>query len=363
MKWLKKLTQGEHVHVTSHDGIRHADDQACVALLKLATSGGMTYTPTGRTQESQKKLYLYDLVFDIGGEYDPDLGRFDHHQWGWCTPDTLAECDVKPERPSNGYSAYAPHVPMASCGLFWQSTQELVPMIMRALGVDASLITDGMVGRLHRKFWLECLSGIDARDNGVPLPLLQEGGAWSLPQQALFSLGLVELGRMSNPTWREPERSLDEEFLSGGVELFYQVFRRWWHRVLAGELAGPIVLQHYEIRQNRLVILPHFVPWVRILQKRDDVDFVIFPQNGQHFLQCVPPKDGETTEQRVPLPKEWADVGQDREALKRVTGVEDAVFCHANRWICAADSMAGAIGLHRAATKNERKNETGHNFG
>ena len=50
---------------------------------------------------------------------------------------------------------------------------------------------------------------------------------------------------------------------------------------------------------------------------------------------------------RTRNPKEWG--GLRDEALQRVTGVSDAVFCHTGLFLCGAKSKEGAITLARKA--------------
>ncbi|RMD58252.1 MYG1 family protein, partial [Candidatus Woesearchaeota archaeon] len=49
-------------------------------------------------------------------------------------------------------------------------------------------------------------------------------------------------------------------------------------------------------------------------------------------------------------PKEWA--GSDAQTLAKLTGVQDAVFCHRNLFIAAAKSKQGALKLAKLALEN-----------
>ena len=53
---------------------------------------------------------------------------------------------------------------------------------------------------------------------------------------------------------------------------------------------------------------------------------------------------------RKPFPKEWA--GLSDEELQKVSGVNDAVFCHRGVFLCVAKSLEGAIELAKKSISN-----------
>lgn len=82
--------------IATHNGNFHADDVFTVAALKqLFTSAKII-----RTRDLDV-IAQADLVLDVGGVYDADTGRFDHHQRG-------------------GAGARENGIPFSSFGLMWQ---------------------------------------------------------------------------------------------------------------------------------------------------------------------------------------------------------------------------------------------------
>jgi uncharacterized UPF0160 family protein len=63
--------------IVTHNGNFHADDVFSVAALKSIFS---SFTLI-RTRDLEI-ISTADIVIDVGGEYDPEKGRFDHHQRG-----------------------------------------------------------------------------------------------------------------------------------------------------------------------------------------------------------------------------------------------------------------------------------------
>jgi uncharacterized UPF0160 family protein len=63
--------------IATHNGNFHADDVFSVAALKSILPAFKLI----RTRDAEL-INKADIVIDVGGEYDPEAGRFDHHQRG-----------------------------------------------------------------------------------------------------------------------------------------------------------------------------------------------------------------------------------------------------------------------------------------
>jgi uncharacterized UPF0160 family protein len=97
----------------------------------------------------------------------------------------------------------------------------------------------------------------------------------------------------------------------------------------------------------RLIELPVNAPWKQVLVP--DVlaaVYVIYPKRQGFGLEAVPRELG-SFENRRDLPAAWG--GLEGEDLVAVTGVPDAVFCHAKRFLVVASSREGIEALARLA--------------
>ncbi|MDQ6977568.1 MAG: MYG1 family protein, partial [Ghiorsea sp.] len=82
--------------IVTHNGNFHADDVFSIAVFKhIFPSFELIRT------RDLTLIAKADIVVDVGGEYDPETGRFDHHQRGGAG-----------ERESG--------IPYSSFGLIWQ---------------------------------------------------------------------------------------------------------------------------------------------------------------------------------------------------------------------------------------------------
>lgn len=97
----------------------------------------------------------------------------------------------------------------------------------------------------------------------------------------------------------------------------------------------------------RVVELPVNAPWKHVLvPEAPDALFVIYPKRQGFGLEAVPRELG-AFENRRDLPAGWG--GLEGADLVAVTGVEDAVFCHAKRFLAVARSRAGVQRLAELA--------------
>ena len=89
----------------------------------------------------------------------------------------------------------------------------------------------------------------------------------------------------------------------------------------------------------RVVELPVDAPWKQVLvPEAPDALFVIYPKRQGFGLQAVPRELG-SFDNRRDLPAAWA--GLEGRELVATTGVADAIFCHAKRFLVVARSRQG----------------------
>lgn len=126
-------------HVVTHDGRFHCDEVTAVAILNKVFPN-MTLNRT----RNASAITAADIVVDVGGIYDVELNRFDHHQVG-CN-ELFAE-----------HSA----VPMSSAGMVFKTHG--IAYIMALCPTITPEHAQIMRGHIYTKFIQE----IDAIDNGI----------------------------------------------------------------------------------------------------------------------------------------------------------------------------------------------------
>lgn len=306
--------------IATHSGSFHADDVWGVAVLNLLFPDSELI----RTRDPER-IRVADFAVDVGSEWDPTRGRFDHHQKGFA-------------------GARQSGVVYASAGLVWKEY---------GARCVASLAKTYTGVALSEKGAQEIAHAIDT-DVVQYLDMADTGAARSAPGG--YGLSAVISG--FNPNWLD-ERSAGDP--AAAEEMRNRQFGRameFMTDILVNQVKYRVgsLLALEQVRQGRLLedgrvlfLENAALPWSSIVRKEmPKVLFVISYSIGEqrHLLHTVP-AEMESFKARKDLPAIWAGL-QGRE-LAAVTGVPDAVFCHNGRFIAAAVSYEGALKMAQLA--------------
>ncbi len=275
--------------IATHNGNFHADDVFSIAALKSIFPSFKLV----RTRDLEL-IANADIVIDVGGIYDADAGRFDHHQRGGAG-----------ER-ENG-------IPYSSFGLIWKKYGLALCKDDQSV---ANAVDKGLV------------STIDAIDCGH-VKGVSEG------------VSLSQTISMFNPTWQE-DNDFDTCF-DEAVEFASRVLTRFIASANGGISAKTIVAKAIENAADpRIIVLEKYTPWKRTVDAlSEEALYMVYPsQTGQWRIQTVPVELG-SFENRKSLPKEWAGLSDNE--LKDVTGIDDAMFCHNGLFIAGAESFESTM--------------------
>ncbi len=293
----------KQVVIATHDGMFHSDDVFAVAILLLALDSAPVITHIVRTRD-EDVIRKADFVADVGGVYDAEKNRFDHHQVGGAG------------KRGNG-------VPFAAFGLVWKKFGKEVSGNEEIAGsIDVSLV-----------------SAIDSHDSGVDIftKIFPEISPY-LVQDVIQNY---------RPTWQEPLESVDEKFLEA-VAFAKKTLERQIITARATIAAKDLVEKAYlNAPDKRIVSLDGFYPSEKTLSAFSEPLFSVSPRpDGLWNVRAIR-SDSSTFKNRKDLPENWA--GKRDAELAEITGVSDAVFCHNGRFMAVAKSKEGAIKLAELA--------------
>lgn len=187
----------------------------------------------------------------------------------------------------------------------------------------------------------DLISGIDAADNGV-LPQID------YPVQGMSFTQIIS---GFNPTWDWPTEDKDAAFVTA-VAFATEVLNNTLVQAYSKAKAQDIVEKRIKCSEDKVMILDDFVPWQEFIfssenTKAEEILFVVFPAlRGGFNCQCVPDMLGGKG-QRKPLPEAWRGLPQ--EELKETSGVETAIFCHPDGFMCSAETEADAMKMAKLA--------------
>lgn len=276
------------MHVVTHSGKFHADDVLAWSLL-------CHFHPERDTLKLQRTrdpetIDKADIVFDVGGIFDPSNGRFDHHQ--------------------NEYTG-----PLSSAGMMleWLTESGWIPKEL------SDRLNEGLV------------SYVDDVDNGR----IEER-----PSVPCFSR-MINLFNASANTLEE----FDQQFqaAAGVARGMVTGFAAQYTKEQA---AKQLVLKEMtRVREfNNLMEFPEYLSWKNTYYEHGGTahptEFVLFPSmHGKWQVSAIPPTI-ESFDQKRSFPLEWAGLRDDE--LSAVTGVP-SVFCHKNRFIAVFETRDAAI--------------------
>lgn len=306
------------MRLITHSGSFHADDVLAHAILRGVTEFRYAELVRTRDQAVFDAATAEDVIFDVGFEYDPSKNRFDHHQID------------KPMREDGN--------PYSSVGLIWKHfgakyLADEFPEIAAASKGGNDILT-----AVWKDIDQDIILETDRTDNGV-------GESF---KASSFAVLIDDF----NSTW-DGSSAFEGYNFEEASKFAHSVMRRRVIQSFAKQRAMAIVKDAlHSAVDPRLVILPQSMPWQDAVfhWRFAELLYVVFPRNGEWYLEAVPVEKG-SFDQKQSLPKVWAGLRGDD--LAKVTGVEDAIFCHAARFICGAKSEAGIMRLAELALADD----------
>lgn len=302
----------EFKRVGTHNGRFHADEVMATAILQELYDLEVVRT---RNPEVLKEL---EIVYDVGD------GEFDHHQ-------------VDKEFRESG-------TPYAACGLIWRSFGKA------AIHKSEPTLKEHEINNVFRNIDRNLMESIDASDNGI------RGAVGIIPTPNISTI----LSNF-NPPWNAAGADEDEYFHEA-VKLASVILGNAIGQSVSTVKARDAVAAAFEKRPKpELLVLDKPYPWARLINgidKERQILFVVFPREEEFLLQTVRGKGGSLGN-RKSLPEAWA--GKREEELSKLTGVEDAIFCHPGRFIAAAKSFDSIMKMAELAIE-EKESRPPRNF-
>jgi uncharacterized UPF0160 family protein len=270
-----------------HDGTFHADEVTACAFLTVFDLADQDKIVRTRNPAALSEC---EYVCDVGGIYSPSAKLFDHHQ-----------ASYKGDLSSAGMVLdYLKTRGVISSEEFHFFNNSLV------LGVDAH---DN--GRSPQHLGYCTFSHIIANYN--PISYDAEDAAMDLAfHEALrFAFGHIHRLRERFLYNRECRKTVKQVMDKYRICLFFERSIAWLESFFA--LSG----------------------------KDHSALFIIMPSKGHWKLRGIPPDYERRMQVRMPLPEAWA--GLLGEPLKKISGIDGAIFCHKGRFTSVWQTKEDAI--------------------
>lgn len=293
------------LRVATHSGPFHADDVLAYALLRVFAREDLKLV---RTRDSEL-LAKQDLVFDVGHEFDPSRGRFDHHQReyegsrssaGMVLDFLEAEGKVAPGLAGTLRENLVDYVDAVDTGA--RTPEEGVPCFSSVIGVLNELAETELMERLAGT---EAASSVTLRDG---FDVMYKRAA-DIAELVVWAT--AEGFAKSEAAKETVKAAMDKADAEGWRTLRFEKYVKWKPAYFA--LGGETHASEY----------------------------VLFPAKESDWRLLTIPVELGSREDKRPLPESWA--GLEGEALEAAAEVSGAVFCHKNRFIAGFSSKAAAI--------------------
>ncbi|OMJ16383.1 UPF0160 protein [Smittium culicis] len=328
--------------IGTHNGSFHSDEALAIYMIQLLPEYKASSIIRTRDPNELEKC---DIVVDVGGVYDHDSKRYDHHQRSF--NETFSP-DFKTR--------------LSSAGLIYKHYGKRVIDIVaegKASPQDIDL--------LYIKLYKTLIEGFDGVDNGIE--------QYPADIEPLYenSTSIFNMVKGLNPWWNESDQNYNQRFTKA-MDLvgncLVDKIKYYAHSWLP---AREIVLKAYNSRfdvdkSGLIMILDQFCPWeshlfdIEELAENDPEAFpeinknsaftskplyIIFQDtNGSYRVRAISKKQG-SFENRKPLPEQWRGYRDDD--LSERSKVKDCIFVHASGFIGGNKTIDGAIEMARLA--------------
>jgi uncharacterized UPF0160 family protein len=304
------------MRIVTHNGKIHSDEVSAVALLSSYFSNKNVEVSVLRTRNSEKFLEG-DYLVDVGGEYDHERNRYDHHQAGF------------------GETWDGFQTPLSSAGLIWRHFgKDIVEMYLSNLSNNFEQYDQGFnysettIQELVNTIYEKLIYDIDANDNGIS----------TIPGQASLNISEIVSAINGNVT---DEISQNTNF-NRAVSLVGNIFDIKFREIINGYFNFQKDLENVSTLDltREYLILENNIPTIfKCLEKLDPeniVKFCIFSDSnrGEYTVKARRTK-GEKYSPICPILSE--------EFLKScVTNPEHIIFIHRASFIAKTTSLSTA---------------------
>ncbi|MEK7471538.1 MAG: MYG1 family protein [Patescibacteria group bacterium] len=294
--------------LVTHNGSFHADDVFACATISLMLEKKDKKFEIIRNRDKEI-IEDGDYVFDVGGIYDAEKNRFDHHQKG-------------------GAGGRLNGIEYSSFGLVWKK-----------FGLEICGIQE-VVDFVDQKL----VSSIDAGDNGIDL--YKNNFKNVLPYTVNDVLSIFSGTALEN-------FDKDEQFFKALVwakEILKREIKKTNDQI---EITKIIQGFYKNSLDKKLVVVDkpkvsRYEIW-DALQDFSEPLFVVYGDSEDWSVVAMR-KEINSFGNRKNFPTSWG--GLKEKELKSITGVSDAVFCHRNLFMAVAKSKEGAIKLAQIAVES-----------
>ncbi|CAH8570778.1 unnamed protein product [Dicrocoelium dendriticum] len=352
--------------IGTHNGTFHADEVLACAMLRILPE--YTNASIVRTRDLSE-LSSCSIVVDVGGIFDPQTHRYDHHQRGF-------DLTFK-----SFYNAAKWDIKLSSAGLIYVHFGHRILANITNVGENDPLVSalfhkacrlyllTLIVLQLYDSFIVEC----DAIDNGIPI--CDSGTRY--PINTSLSCRVSRL----NPQWNQKadETTCFMEALSMVEKEFNAAVHHYaesWYPA-QNIVATAFQHRHRVDPSGHIMLLDRYCPWathfhqlekaefernsdkLRPFDISDPVSYLNRPiyclyqrDDNSWAVQAISVSDLDHYINRVPFPEPWR--GLRDEELSQAIGLTGCIFVHATGFLGIHKTHQGALQMAQMSLKEAK---------
>ncbi|KMZ73569.1 hypothetical protein ZOSMA_146G00450 [Zostera marina] len=318
--------------VGTHNGSFHCDEALGCFMIRLTSKFKDSQIVRSR---DPKVLDTLDAVLDVGGVYNPDTDRYDHHQ--------------------KGFSQVLGHgfeTKLSSAGLVYKHYG--MEIVAKELQLEQC---HENVNRIYIALYKNFIESVDAIDNGI--------NEYDTEQSPKYVNNTYLSSRVSrlNLDWTDPDQSShkEDQAFQKAMELTGREFLESLRFYVRSWLpARTIVMESLKSRYDddtsgEIMVFKKFCPWKLHLFELEAelkidplIKYVIYKddRSQSYRIQAVSVAPGKF-ESRKALPLAWRGMRDDE--LSNESDIPGCVFVHMSGFIGGNLTMEGAIAMARAS--------------
>ncbi|ADM11935.1 uncharacterized protein Eint_071760 [Encephalitozoon intestinalis ATCC 50506] len=300
--------------LVTHDGKFHLDEvMATAVLLKIYPDSEIIRTRNMSVMRSG------DIVYDVGGTFNPETNRYDHHQESFN------------ETFSSKYK-----IKLSSSGLIYKYYGE---KLLEKYGVTK---TDEHFQRLLEEIYATYFLSADAIDNGYEI--FGEIVPRSL-SHIVESFNVLNFSGGSN-------NEQDRRFLEA-VRFVSMDLDNFMHTIINGWMPNYKYLSELISKVDGDILCVDRYCFIDVIPEierkyKKDINFVLKKGESSVSILAVP-KKRKHFESKIPLKKEWRGLSGGK--LDAISGIEGCNFVHLSGFVGSNKTIEGAIEMCKESIK------------
>jgi len=312
--------------VGTHSGCFHADEVLAVVMIKYIPEFENMWVIRSRNKEIHN---LTDILVDVGGLYDVEKKRFDHH---------MKEFNYVHDETSN--------IKMSAAGLVFK---HYGLTFIKNILINMDLFNEKIdMQKIYNKLYLNFIAYVDGQDNGINQYNTEEKPRYS--NNTSYGNRIARL----NPEWCEPNADQSERFkLALDVaesELFDQIKFIAKVYLPCYNFVKESVEKRFENHESGKILYFDFgLPWKSHLKtleeemnlKDNDILFAVVKNSEKDYRVSTIGVCEGSFEFRKGIVKSWRGLEQNK--LIELSRIEDIIFVHSSGFIGGAQTRESAF--------------------